>query len=54
MRPGVAMQSTLTGSPDFAGGRAVTMSHGAPGRMVRCLKCASCGSSVALGGHRVG
>lgn len=49
LRPGIAMQSTFTGRPDFADGEVVTMSPGGPGRIVRCMKCVACGSSVAMG-----
>ena len=42
----IAMESTYTGSPDFIGGEAVTLSEGGPGRLVECgRKCADCGHS---------
>lgn len=47
MRQGVAMQSTLEGVSDFTDGAVVTVSEGGPGRIVRCMKCAACGWSVA-------
>ena len=46
MLPGAAMTSTYTGAPDFPGGECGTLSPGGPGRMVECMKCASCGHSV--------
>jgi hypothetical protein len=46
MRPGKAMVSTVTGTPDFPGCEVVTMSPGGPGRLVDCLKCEGCGHSV--------
>ena len=50
MRPGVALESTVVGSPDFVGDDAVvTYSPGGPGRMVKCMKCKACGWSVTTG-----
>ena len=49
LSPGVAIQQTYTGSPDFIGGECVTMSPGGPGKLVDCLKCRECGFSVAKG-----
>lgn len=46
MKPGIALEQTYTGSPDFPGGEVVTMSPGGPGRLVRCMKCERCGWSV--------
>lgn len=44
---GKAMESTLTGIPDFPGDPyPVTVSPGGPGRLVDCLKCSECGHSV--------
>jgi hypothetical protein len=43
MKPGVATQQTWTGTPDFPGEAIVTMSPGGPGRLIACMKCASCG-----------
>lgn len=54
MRPSTAVQETMTmGMPDFPGDtdadtRGRTMSHGGPGRFVRCNKCVACGWSVTL------
>lgn len=46
MRPGIALVQTVTGSPDFPGCEAVTMSPGGPGKLIDCLKCESCGWSM--------
>jgi len=47
MQPGVAIQNTLTGMPDFPGDRhAVTLSPGGPGKLIDCMKCTACGWSV--------
>ena len=46
MKPGIALEQTYTGSPDFPGGKVVTMSPGGPGRLVECMKCEKCGWSV--------
>lgn len=46
MKPGIALEQTYTGSPDFPGGEVVTMSPGGPGRLVECMKCRECGWSV--------
>ena len=43
MKPGIAIQSTLVGSPDLC--EIVTLSHGGPGRIVDCVKCPECGYS---------
>jgi hypothetical protein len=49
MLPGVALESTLRGLPDFPGDtQPVTVSEGGPGRLVHCLKCRVCGHSEAL------
>lgn len=47
MAPGIAIDQTYTGSPDFPGGEVVTLSPGGPGRVIECLKCPACGWSVA-------
>lgn len=47
MQPGIALQSTLAGIPDFAGGEVCTVSPGGPGRLIDCLKCADCGYSTS-------
>ncbi len=47
MAPGIAIEQTYTGSPDFQGGEVVTLSPGGPGRVIECLKCPACGWSVA-------
>ncbi len=50
MRPGQAIEETLTGIPDFLGSGVVcTVSPGGPGRLVRCLKCDKCGHSMTIG-----
>ena len=46
MVQGLAMHQTYSGVPDFPGGAVVTMSHGGPGRLIGCWKCAACGWSV--------
>lgn len=47
MEPGLAIQQTYTGTPNFPGDlRAVTMSPGGPGKLIDCLKCHECGWSV--------
>jgi len=46
MKPGIAMQSTLVGSPDFGpSDDIVTLNPGGPGRLVDCVKCPECGYS---------
>ena len=49
MQPGVAIEQTCTGSPEFAGSEIVTMSPGGPGKLIDCLKCPKCGWSVTTG-----
>ncbi|MGL4490895.1 MAG: hypothetical protein ACRCU5_15755, partial [Rhizobiaceae bacterium] len=46
MRPGIALQATTAGLPDFIGGEVSTVSDGGPGRLIACRKCADCGYSV--------
>lgn len=46
MAPGIAIEQTYTGAPDFPGGEVVTMSPGGPGKLIECLKCPQCGWSV--------
>lgn len=48
MKPGKAIAQTLTGGlPDFPGDTyCVTLSPGGSGKLIDCLKCASCGWSV--------
>lgn len=48
MREGIAMESTLTGAPDFINGECVTLSEGGPGRLVAVMKCTECGWSYRL------
>lgn len=48
MREGIAMESTLTGAPDFINGECVTLSEGGPGRLVAVMKCSECGWSYRL------
>lgn len=45
-RPGIALESTVRGVPDFRDGYVITMSPGGPGHLVKCLKCPSCGHIV--------
>lgn len=49
MMPGQATAQTTRGAPDFPGGDVVTQSPGGPGKIVDCMKCARCGSSVTIG-----
>ena len=47
LKPGVAIQQTYTGTPDFPGDKhPVTMSPGGKGKLVECLKCSQCGWSI--------
>ena len=46
LKPGIALQQTATGAPDFQDGEVVTLSAGGPGRLIGCLKCEACGWSV--------
>ena len=46
MTDGMALESTVTGSPDFIGGEVVTLSPGGPGKLVACMKCIGCGYST--------
>ncbi len=46
MEPGIAIEQTYTGSPDFPGHEVVTLSPGGPGRVIECVKCSACGWSV--------
>lgn len=46
MRPGIALESTSVGIPDFPGDVPVTVHEGGPGRLVPCLKCSECGFSI--------
>lgn len=45
MQPGIAIEQTFTGSPEFQSSAVVTMSPGGPGKLVECLKCPHCGWS---------
>lgn len=47
LRPGIALQQTYTGYPEFPGAEVVTLSPGGPGELIPCLKCATCGMSFA-------
>lgn len=51
MKGGVAMQETLTGTPDFPGGAISTVSPGGPGRLIPCVKCVRCGYSLSIGSN---
>lgn len=46
MRPGIALQNTYRGVPDFAGHEVVTVSPGGAGELIQCLKCDKCGYSI--------
>lgn len=52
LKPGIAMQSTVTGISDFIGGECVTLSPGGPGKVIDCLKCPQCGYSVSKGNDK--
>ena len=46
MKDGIAIQQTLTGTPDFIDDYApVTLSPGGPGKLIECRKCVKCGYS---------
>lgn len=47
MAPGIAIEQTYTGIPDFPGDKVVTLWPGGPGCVIQCLKCPACGWSVA-------
>lgn len=50
MRLGKAIEQTWIGSPDFPGDtQYITMSPGGQGKLIDCMKCASCGWSVTRG-----
>ena len=49
MQPGLAIEQTYTGKPEFRGGEVVTLSPGGPGNLIDCLKCPQCGWSVTKG-----
>lgn len=47
LKPGIAIENTYAGEPDFIGDdRAITMHPGGMGKVIRCLKCPDCGFSV--------
>lgn len=47
MKPGIAIQNTVTGMPDFPGDEhAVTLSAGGPGKLIVVSKCDKCGFST--------
>ncbi len=46
MSKGIAMQSTLTGIPDFPGGDVMTLSPGGSGKLIVVQKCKQCGWCV--------
>lgn len=48
MEPGIAIEQTYDGTPDFQGHEVVTLSPGGPGRVVECMKCPACGWSVTV------
>ena len=48
MQPGAAIGQTFVGMPDFPGDNHVcTVRSGGPGYLMSCLKCPTCGHSVA-------
>jgi len=47
MFPGIALENTTTGSPDFIGGSVVTVSTSERANLVGCMKCEKCGHSVS-------
>ena len=49
MKPSKAIAQTFTGTPEWPGAEAVTMSAGGPGKLIDCLKCEKCGHSVSVG-----
>lgn len=47
MKPGIALENTLTGMPDFIGSdEVITLHYGGPGKIIECLKCPNCGFSI--------
>lgn len=48
MLPGIALEQTYGGHPDFIGGEVVTMSPSGPGVVVACYKCPGCGFSTTV------
>lgn len=49
MQPGVALEQTYGGTPEWPGADVVTMSTGGPGKLIDCLKCPICGFSTTKG-----
>ena len=49
MVDGTALVDIYGGVPDFTGGDVVTMSPTGKAKMLRCLKCETCGHSVTFG-----
>jgi len=47
MKPGVAIDQTVRGVPDFPG-VICTMSPGGSDKLIKCLKCEWCGHSVRV------
>ena len=47
MAKGVALQNTLTGIPDFPGGKVCTVSRNGPAKLIDVLKCPQCGKSFS-------
>ena len=46
MKDGIAIQQTLTGTPDFIDDQSpITLSPGGPGKLIECRKCVKCGYS---------
>lgn len=54
--PGMALENTLCGFPDFAGDgptAGMTLSYSGPARQIACLKCPACGHSRKAGSERI-
>jgi hypothetical protein len=49
MVDGKALIDVYGGIPDFIGGDVVTVSPTGNAKMVHCLKCETCGHSIAFG-----
>lgn len=52
MKPGILMEQTYTGFPEWPGSEIRTLSFGGPGKLVPCSKCSACGWSVTAGGAK--
>jgi hypothetical protein len=50
MKPGIAIEQTLSGIPDFIGTKEViTVSPSGNGKVIPCWKCPKCGYSTKRG-----